>query len=537
MIHWWSAEGRALLLFILFGSLFSFFVFRVPFFPFKWIYELVFGIILILSCRLTARGSGFRFWGAKLFSYGLSPLSPHSERLVLNDEEPMKPKNFQNSSSPFAGLQIRPSTRVAVVTGASSGVGYAVSRALALSGAWIVIMTGPNLQRVLRARRNILEELQNRQKEPQKFDRNVSLPKIGGVFVLEAMDLSDEHSVRSFACKIMENEEKLPVSLLVNAAATLDRKVHFCKLNSRWWSVEKMLATNAVGPMLLSLLLKPVLQRTAKKIGVPSRIINVASSCHSFLSWLSLFDFFGGISSSRSMWRSRNPLQMISELCIERSTQLRRPPPEGIVETLGYFPSSTSSFSLDKLWGKEHHPRTSFSLFPPLQFVMYYALSKLCVIWNSHFLSQQLEREYQESNGNVGKVLVCCTHPGISCTHLYRCLFPTWVLDNLCYYPSLLVGKTQQESANSTLLAIHEDENFFVNDGYYLCDGDHSQRRQHYWHLLPFLMTGLKSTESSRKVKTHLSCLSAHARNESEVNSYIHWLSSIIPELHLQGTC
>lgn len=534
MIHWCSAEGRALLLLIIFFCFFLFFVFWVPFFSSKGAYDIAIAFALICSCRLTAKGSRYRVPYSPHFSSTPSCSSTSSSNPFL--DEPVAPSS--DALQP-KGVLCGPSrsalpTRVAIVTGASSGVGYAVAEALALSGEWIVIMTGPNLQRVLAARRKI-QELLKQQKGAEIYQGSARFGNVPNVVVLEAMDLSDERSVRNFASKILENEEKLPVSLLVHAAGVLNRKVSFSKLNTRWWSVEKMLATNAVGPMLLSLLLVPTLQRSAKQTGSASRIIHVASSCHTFLSWLSpLHGCVGAPFSSMFRRQRRGPLHMIAELCMGRAKQLQRSPPDGVVGALVHASSlSPFEFSPEERNTSKLFPRTSFSVFPPLQFVMYYGLSKLCVLWNSHYLARLLERQYSESNGRSGKVLVCCTHPGISCTHLYRDILPSWVLDNVCYYPSLLIAKTQQEAAYSTLRAIHEDQDSFVNGGYYLCDGEHSQRRQHYWPMLPFLTnTWDTGNDHFEKTKCHC-CLSANARNEEEIHRYVQWLSTLIPEVQL----
>lgn len=541
MIHWCSAEGKALLLFITLGTFFLYLCFYIPFLPLKWPLIAAYAIFSACACRFTARGT-------KCSLFLRQPSCPTSATVQIPLVTPFsdsRTSNWSGTPTAPASWHSHKSTmkKVALVTGASSGVGYAVAEALVLSGMWNVIMTGPNLQRVLLARRRIQEKMMQQQKKVRAFDGSTLSDELGDVFVLETVDLSDERSVRNFASKILENQEKLPLSLVVHAAGTLSRKVHFSKLTTRWWSVEKMLATNALGPMLLSLLLVPVLQKTAKRTGTPSRIIHVASSCHAFLSWMSpLQSSVNSSSASSSFWCRTNPLHMIAGLCLGRAKQLQRPPPEGVMDSL-VKPDFSSFFIRSPLFSFFHHseksnedvvvPRTTFSSWSPFQFVMYYGLSKLCLIWNAQFLAKELERQYLESNRSVGRVLVACTHPGVSCSHLYRCLFPEWVLDNVCYYPSLLVGKTQCESAFSTLRAIDEDEDIFVNGGYYLCDGEHSQCRRHYWPFLSVETSLASGVSSSDALKKFRNCLSAHAQSEEERNCYLQWVSSLIPELQL----
>eukprot|EP00796_Vickermania_ingenoplastis_P005287 gene5287-3792_t len=334
------------------------------------------------------------------------------------------------------------SSRVAVVTGASSGVGYAVAEALSLAG-WKVIITGPNVHRLLLARKKIIS-------------KHNKMKKGGEVFVLDSMNLSDESSIRQFSLKMYESERVLPVSLVVNAAGVLHRSLSYPEPASSWWGVESMIATNAVGPMLFSLLMIPMLQRSAVSSGKPSRIINVASSCHTFL-------------SARI---SADPIQMLAGLHTQRARDLGRMPDD--MEPL--------------LDGREVISRYCVRSFNGYNYVNYYGLSKLCTIWNTHILARRCQQLRAP-----GKILTACVHPGVICTHLYRDLLPLWVLDSVLYYPSLILGKSWKESAFSTLRAIAATEEEFVDGGYYLCDGDHSGGR--------------------------LSCLSSHASNKEEERS------------------
>ncbi|ESL08944.1 hypothetical protein TRSC58_03343 [Trypanosoma rangeli SC58] len=297
---------------------------------------------------------------------------------------------------------------VALVTGASSGVGYGVAQELSQRG-WTVIMTGRNLMRLLKAKRSL----------------TVQKPS-GRLVVLGEVDLSDLDSVRSFAASVLEQKEKFPVSLLVNAAGVLRRHLHRCEDTG----MEEMIATNVVGPMLLTNLLLPLLEEVAERSGVSSRIVNVASSCHMFL----------------GLRRRGGPAEMLAALHPQ--------PGEGTIDAAKEGTTAMKDFTLGN-------------------FVGYYGLSKLCVIWWTSILARCVSRRFfRHGDGNQLKVFVACCHPGVITTHLYRDLFPQRVLDYIIYYPSLLIGKTWREGAQAVLRASVETDNM-VHGGYYMCTGEY----------------------------------------------------------------
>ncbi|RNF01713.1 putative short-chain dehydrogenase [Trypanosoma rangeli] len=297
---------------------------------------------------------------------------------------------------------------VALVTGASSGVGYGVAQELSQHG-WTVIMTGRNLMQLLKAKRSLM----------------VQKPS-GRLVVLGEVDLSDLDSVRSFAASVLEQKEKFPVSLLVNAAGVLRRHLHRCEDTG----MEEMIATNVVGPMLLTNLLLPLLEEAAERSGVSSRIVNVASSCHTFL----------------GVRQRGGPAEMLAALHPQ--------PSEGATVAAKAGATAMKDFTLGN-------------------FVGYYGLSKLCVIWWTSVLARRVSRSFfRHGDGNQLKVFVACCHPGIITTHLYRDLFPQRVLDYIIYYPSLLIGKTWREGAQAVLRASIETDNM-VHGGYYMCTGEY----------------------------------------------------------------
>lgn len=351
---------------------------------------------------------------------------------------------------------------VALVTGGSSGVGYAVAEELAVHG-WTVLLGGPNRERLLLARRRIMKKV-------------VRAKSAGSVLVVGVFDLSDAGSVRKFALDVSEvHAKRHSISLLVNAAGTLRRHRKLCSCDA-WPQLEVMLATNAVGPMLLTQLMLPLLEETADRTKITSRIINVSSSCHTFL--------------GPGRPSHYDPLELIARLDNGRLSKKNQKA------------------------GSKENDNTFWT------FVGYYGLSKLCVVWNTALLARQVEgrrfaastasvsatgQDAEPSPGGEHKIFVASTHPGIITTHLYRDLFPTWFLDKVLYYPSLLIGKSIAESAQSTLKACVEVEGL-VQGGYYLDGGEYGPN-------------------------SSVNCLSSHAMNTSEVSKYGKWLDGKLNQL------
>ncbi|KPA86175.1 hypothetical protein ABB37_00424 [Leptomonas pyrrhocoris] len=474
MIHLYASETAAaasLALFvILFGLLW---VFRVG-----WLREAnaVDVLVLILSCafgcRVTAKGKTCQW-----------------------------PKNVD-----FTG-------RVALVVGASSGVGFSTAEQLAEHG-WTVILAARNTERLMYAKKCIERHVQRRGSN-------------GVVKVLGTVDLRSDASIRAYVQNLTAVKDKLSVGLLVMAAGALHRHLTFvgeaadlkagaASISSsppEWRSLECTVASNAVGPFLFTQLMLPLLDETAENSSVTSRIVNVASSCHTFLGpgRPSTFD----------------PISMLHGLD-KRGAEViagRRDP--AAAEGGGGTQDKVS----DLYYAKDF----SFA-----NFVGYYGLSKLCVMWNTRLLAHQVAlmrfsketglitpkmRKSEEDkekasrsatttarttgnntaltpqeNGrhNQLKIFVACTHPGISATYLYRELFSPRVLDFVLYYPSLVIFKTWFESAQSTLKAAVEDTDM-VQGGYYLCGGEYGP-------------------------ESGVNCVSAHAQNPTHLQAYREWL-------------
>jgi NAD(P)-dependent dehydrogenase (short-subunit alcohol dehydrogenase family) len=133
--------------------------------------------------------------------------------------------------------------KVVLVTGATSGLGLAAAEGLGAT----VCLAVRNRERGEHARARILEHA---------GEADVRL---------ELCDLSSRDSVREFAERFAA--EAVSLDVLVNNAGVLTQEREVSADG-----IELTLATNVIGPFLLTQLLVPLLQRSA-----PSRVINVSS--------------------------------------------------------------------------------------------------------------------------------------------------------------------------------------------------------------------------------------------------------------------
>ncbi|KAG5466796.1 hypothetical protein LSCM1_00973 [Leishmania martiniquensis] len=399
--------------------------------------------------------------------------------------------------------------RVALVVGATSGVGYSTAMQLAEHG-WTVVLAARKVDRLLHSKKAIERRLQKSNAR-------------GSVKVLGTVDLRSDASIRAYVKELVAVKTQLPVALLVMAAGAMHRHLHFvgevdelkkgrvsvAASSAAWCSMECMIAANAVGPYLFTQLMLPLLDETAEKTSVTSRIVNVASSCHTFL---------GPGRQTRY-----NPIEMIHGLD-ERAAEVLAEDDHD--EEKGDKPVRGPYYLRDFSWAS---------------FVGYYGLSKLCVMWNTRLLARQvatmrfvektaaktsalrkpaanrtaadpaqnLAATLETSRRDQLKIYVACTHPGIITTYLYRDIFAPWVLDYFLYYPSLVFGKTWFESAQSTLKAAVEDTDM-VQGGYYLCSGEYGP-------------------------ESGVNCVSADARSPTYIEEYNKWLMArVVPALKPQ---
>jgi NAD(P)-dependent dehydrogenase (short-subunit alcohol dehydrogenase family) len=141
------------------------------------------------------------------------------------------------------------SGRVAVVTGANSGIGYETARALAAKGARVVLACRD-------PQRGREAEAQMRAALPDSFVR------------FAALDLGSLASVEQFAKELAETEPKL--DLLCNNAGVM-----VPPLGRTADGFELQIGTNHLGHFALTGRLLPLLRR-----GAAPRIVNVSSTAH-----------------------------------------------------------------------------------------------------------------------------------------------------------------------------------------------------------------------------------------------------------------
>jgi WW domain-containing oxidoreductase len=141
--------------------------------------------------------------------------------------------------------------KVAIVTGANSGIGTETARVLALGGAHVVMAC-----RSVSAGQDVAETLRK------------SLPSDAGSFEVMALDLADLASVRAFAEAFSKSGRSL--DLLVNNAGVmatpLGRTAQGC---------EMQVGTNHVGHFVLTKLLRPRIDASSF-----ARIVNVSSALY-----------------------------------------------------------------------------------------------------------------------------------------------------------------------------------------------------------------------------------------------------------------
>ena len=139
--------------------------------------------------------------------------------------------------------------RVALVTGASSGIGYEAASQLAARGATVVLLCR-DAGRGEAARARIIEATSNDRVE------------------LLLTDMGSQAQVRRIAAEFRERHDQLHI--LVNNAGAIQRRRELTEDG-----LERTFAANHLGTFLLTRQLLDLVQASA-----PARIINVASSAH-----------------------------------------------------------------------------------------------------------------------------------------------------------------------------------------------------------------------------------------------------------------
>lgn len=138
--------------------------------------------------------------------------------------------------------------RVAIVTGANSGIGYETAKALAARGAEVVV-AGRSAERGSTAVASLLREVP------------------GASVRFGLLDLADQTSVRTFTQSFIDSAERL--DLLINNAGVMNPPTR----QETRDGFEMQMGTNHLGHFTLTLGLLPLLARTPD-----SRVVNVSSS-------------------------------------------------------------------------------------------------------------------------------------------------------------------------------------------------------------------------------------------------------------------
>jgi len=139
--------------------------------------------------------------------------------------------------------------RIVIVTGATSGVGYALTEALLRKGAYVVMLNRDETKS-----QNAIEKLKN-----ETGSTSIDFIKV---------DFSSMDSIKAAAEEFKKNYKRLDV--LINNAALSNRNKEFTRDG-----IEKTFAVNHLGYFLLTNLLLDTLKKSA-----PSKIINIASKAH-----------------------------------------------------------------------------------------------------------------------------------------------------------------------------------------------------------------------------------------------------------------
>ncbi|MBN7795569.1 SDR family NAD(P)-dependent oxidoreductase [Parahaliea mediterranea] len=151
--------------------------------------------------------------------------------------------------------EVRLEGRVALVTGASSGLGLETARALAARGA-TVVMLGRNRAKLEGAAAALAES-----EPPGRLDT-------------ARLDLADLDQVRGAAATLLDLYPR--VDLLINNAGVMA-----CPLSRTAQGFEQQFGTNHLGHFLFTCLMAPALIRAAAE-GEGARVVNLSSGGHRF---------------------------------------------------------------------------------------------------------------------------------------------------------------------------------------------------------------------------------------------------------------
>ncbi|EFJ20923.1 hypothetical protein SELMODRAFT_108387 [Selaginella moellendorffii] len=149
------------------------------------------------------------------------------------------------------------SSRTAIVTGATSGIGLETARVLAMRGAHVVI-PARTLKAAEQAKSAIISELP---------DAKVSTGEL---------DLGSFASIRTFVDEF--KSLNAPLNILINNAGVICRGLQLSEEK-----MELQFAINHLGHFLLTKLLLDTMIRTSEETRIEGRIVNISSKAHAIL--------------------------------------------------------------------------------------------------------------------------------------------------------------------------------------------------------------------------------------------------------------
>ncbi|KAF2655820.1 putative short-chain dehydrogenase/reductase family protein [Lophiostoma macrostomum CBS 122681] len=199
-----------------------------------------------------------------------------------------------------------------IVTGSNTGLGKEAARQLVDYNASKVVLAVRNLERGEKARNDI-----------------VNTTKRENVLEVWELDLSSFESVKRFASRCNEHLERL--DCLIGNGAINTRKHKEVEDN------ESMLTINVMSTFLLSILLLPLCQKTARSFEVHPRITIIASDLHALASFPERLepDIFAALNADKSfsgMMRRYGVTKLLVVLITrELAVQMGKPDSQGVI--------------------------------------------------------------------------------------------------------------------------------------------------------------------------------------------------------------
>ncbi|KZV83935.1 NAD(P)-binding protein [Exidia glandulosa HHB12029] len=151
--------------------------------------------------------------------------------------------------------------RTAIITGGTRGIGYEVSKSLALAGARVIMVSRKpeNGDEAIQAVRQAASEVEG-------HDGKIDLSFV-------ACDFGNLNAVRDLAAKLNKEEER--IDILINDAGI---GIAAYELDDN--GIERIFGVNVVGHFYFINRILPALRRTAQKFNITPRLISLTSNLH-----------------------------------------------------------------------------------------------------------------------------------------------------------------------------------------------------------------------------------------------------------------